>query len=156
MLEKETEEASPEEQPRKLTVSQMLRDLALAVFNTADYFGLIRGWFGSINSCFWYVSRLSFFRMLPRWIWYIFYFYLVMVPHIVFGIMLYKIFYDTFIGEPRQKALEAKKAKEREIQAIKDFDRLYESGGKSCPVLRAARSQSREYAALIMDQCPIA
>ena len=134
----------------------MVIDLTYFLFAKIDYFGIVRGWFSRINSFYWYFARLPSLRMVPRWAWYLFYFYLVIIPHIVFIIMLYKVTYDTFIGEPRQRRLEIKKAKERELEALKEFDRLYESGGKSCPVLRAAKSNSREYAALIMEQCPIA
>ena len=42
------------------------------------------------------------------------------------------------------------------MAAQKEFDRLYEMGGNSCPVLRCMAKSSKIQAAAIMDQCPVA
>ena len=79
-------------------------------------------------------------NIMPNWFWYLIYFYIIITPHILFIILVTRITYDTFIGEPAIRKKEKAEARQKELKALADFNRLYDSGGHGCPVLRAAKS----------------
>ena len=59
------------------------------------------------------MTRWSMFSMLPSWLWYLFYLYLIIAPHILFTILIVRSAYDTFIRDPTVE-LEIKQKKEKE------------------------------------------
>ena len=125
------------------------------IFKVFDYFGYAEWYFTGISSWFWAVSELRYLNMAPSWLWCLIYVYVIIVPHIVTLMLIYKMLIDHFIYEPARELLDKQKKKEKAKQAEIEFDRLYEMGGRSCPVLRCM-SQSKVGAAAIMGQCPVA
>ena len=52
------------------------------------------------------------------------------------SVLIVRMTHDTFWEEPRRQRADILRRKEAEKRAQQEFDRLYEMGGKSCPVLR--------------------
>ena len=57
--------------------------------------------------------------MLPSWLWYLFYLYLIIAPHILFVVLITRSAYDTFIRDPNEE-LQTKIRKEKEWQIAQD------------------------------------
>ena len=63
--------------------------------------------------------------------------------------------WNAWVVEPELRRKDKAKRIEMEKRATEEFERLYEMGGNSCPVLRCMRTSKVE-AASIMGQCPVA
>lgn len=101
-----------------------------------DFFGIGKVYLRTINSFFWLTFKLPGLNRLPSWLRSLLYLYIVIAPHIMITILLYKMIHENLVLEPARikKANIERRAAEK--KAAEEFDRLYEMGGKSCPVLR--------------------
>ena len=73
------------------------------IFKTLDYFGYVERYFVSVSSWFWAFTEMKYCRMAPSWLWCLFYLYVIIIPHVVSVMLVYRMMYDHFILEPKRE-----------------------------------------------------
>ena len=84
------------------------------IFQSIDYFGYVEWYVKLVSGWFWAVADLKYSRMAPSWLWCLFYLYVVVIPHLVSVMLVYKMMVDHFITEPAREEEDRKKRIEAE------------------------------------------
>ena len=81
----------------------MISSFAYKIFQKIDYFGYVEWYVSSVSSWFWAFAELKYCRMAPSWLWCLIYLYVVILPHVVSIMLVYKMLFDHFITEPQRE-----------------------------------------------------